>query len=274
MHDPKRELEERGLQAKKSWGQNFLRNPAVLDGIARAATANGAPVLEIGAGLGHLTRVLLAQGGRVSAVERDRDMATALRENFADEPRFSLFEDNALTFDYAAFARTQEAPPAIVGNLPYHLTSPILFRVLESLALFRRGVFMVQREVCDRIIAPPGSKTYGALSVMVQARAKAARLMLVSRGSFFPVPNVDSAVFVVTPHPNVDEVSWQGGFRELVHAAFAARRKTLWNNLRTAYGEERAQAALSATTIDPARRPETLSVDEFWRLSAQLHPRP
>jgi 16S rRNA (adenine1518-N6/adenine1519-N6)-dimethyltransferase len=272
MTDPKQELAARGLQAKKSWGQNFLRNPAVLEGIARAATAPGAPVLEIGAGLGHLTRVMLGQGAQVTALERDRDMATALRENFAEEERFTFVEGNALTYSYADFAEGKDPRPVVVGNLPYHLTSPILFRVLEVLPAFQRAVFMVQREVCDRITAAPGSKTYSALSALVQARAQVARLMLVSRGSFFPVPKVDSAVFVLSPRPDVDGASWTTRYRAVVDACFAARRKTLWNNLRAAYGEPKSQAALQRTEIDPSRRPETLSVQEFWSLADAIFP--
>jgi 16S rRNA (adenine1518-N6/adenine1519-N6)-dimethyltransferase len=271
--NPKVQLQELGLKAKKSWGQNFLHNESVLRSIANTAAKPQEIVLEIGAGLGHLTRKLLANHAQVFAIERDRDMAAALRQSFAEEPNLTIIEDNALTFDYAAFAADKASPPSVVGNLPYHITSPILFRLLEVIEKFSRVVCMVQKEVCDRIVAAPGSDDYSALSALVSARAKATRLMQVSRGSFYPVPNVDSAVFQLTPIPEIDASFWNGPYRDMVNASFHARRKTIWNNLRSVYPPEKVTQALQDLSIDPTRRAETLAPKDFWALAEKLkHP--
>lgn len=321
--DPRKDLEAAGLRAKKSWGQNFLRSEAVLSAIAEAACSEGGRVLEIGAGLGHLTQALLAACGardgsppdqarqgesesahkaeqqdealasprndhaadasdahnsatearektlpRVVAIERDRDMVAFLKEKFAREPAVEIREENALTFDYGAFARNEPTPPAIAGNLPYHLTSPILFRLLEVIEHFSLMVIMVQREVGERMMANPGSKTYGALSALVQARAEVKKLCNVPRGCFYPVPKVDSVVLTLRALPGVDAAAWSGPYRKTVNAAFSARRKTLKNALSSAFPD--CERALAAAGISPERRAETLSVEDFWKLSETL----
>jgi 16S rRNA (adenine1518-N6/adenine1519-N6)-dimethyltransferase len=267
---PKAQLRALGLTPKKSWGQNFLHNESVLRSIANTAAKPGEVVLEIGAGLGHLTRKLLANQTKVSAIERDRDMVAALRLSFADENNLTILEDNALTFDFVAFATSHKTIPSIVGNLPYHITSPILFRILEVIERFSRVVLMVQKEVCDRIVAAPGSDDYSALSALVSARAKPQRLMQVSREAFYPIPNVDSAVFQLTPLGGVDAAFWNGPYRDMVNASFHARRKTIWNNLRSVYPPEKVTQALQELSIDPTRRAETLRPDEFWSLAEKL----
>ena len=182
---PRTLLERYGLQAKKSWGQNFLGDPEVLDHIAAlAAPAPGDRVVELGAGLGHLTARLVARGARVVAVERDRDMARVLRGELGD--RIALLEADAARMDYAALARAWPQPGAeggarvaVVGNLPYHLTSPILFSLLDQVAAVSRGVFLLQREVAERLAAPPGSRDWGILSVLLQREADVALTRIV-----------------------------------------------------------------------------------------------
>jgi 16S rRNA (adenine1518-N6/adenine1519-N6)-dimethyltransferase len=268
---PKSQLQELGLRPKKSWGQNFLHNESVLRSIASYSAKPDEIVLEIGAGLGHLTRQLLANGAKVFAIERDRDMANALRLHFAEEPNLTIIEDNALTFDFATFAEQHlPSPPSVVGNLPYHITSPILFRLLEVLEKFSRVVCMVQKEVCDRIVAAPDTDDYSALSALVSGRAHAKKLLNVSRGSFYPAPNVDSAVFMLTPKPSVDAAFWNGPYRDMVNASFHARRKTIWNNLRIAYPPTKVEEILKELSIDPTRRAETLHPKDFWSLAERL----
>jgi 16S rRNA (adenine1518-N6/adenine1519-N6)-dimethyltransferase len=267
---PRAQLKTLGLTAKKSWGQNFLHNDSVLRSIANTAAKPGEVVLEIGAGLGHLTRKLLANQAKVFAMERDRDMVAALRLGFHEVSDLTILEDNALTFDFVAFATSQETTPSVVGNLPYHITSPILFRLLEVIERFSRVVFMVQKEVCDRIVAAPGSDDYSALSALVSARATPQRLMQVSREAFYPSPNVDSAVFQLTPLEGVNAAFWNGPYRDMVNASFHARRKTIWNNLRSVYPPDEVTRALQALSIEPTRRAETLRPDDFWRLAERL----
>jgi 16S rRNA (adenine1518-N6/adenine1519-N6)-dimethyltransferase len=293
---PKSQLKELGLRPKKSWGQNFLHNESVLRSIANHAAKPGEVVLEIGAGLGHLTRQLLANGATVYAIERDRDMANALRQHFADvlnpeatpgaeesapttnesTPQaakpgtLTIIEDNALTYDFADFAAQHPSLPSVVGNLPYHITSPILFRLLEVIEKFSRVTCMVQKEVCDRIVAAPGTDDYSALSALISARAQAKKLLNVSRGSFYPVPNVDSAVFQLTPLNDVDAAFWNGPYRAMVNASFHARRKTIWNNLRATYPPQKVEETLAALSIEPTRRAETLSPKDFWSLAEKL----
>jgi len=206
---PRALLGKYGLRAKKSWGQNFLGDEAALDHIARLAVEReGERVVELGAGLGHLTARLVARGGRVVAVERDRDMARVLRGELGDS--VEIVEADAARLDYAALAAgTPAAPPrppppphggegegkkiAVVGNLPYHLTSPILFSLLDQAASISRAVLLVQREVAERLAADPGTKDWGLVSVLLQREADVSIERIVPPGAFVPPPRVESA---------------------------------------------------------------------------------
>jgi 16S rRNA (adenine1518-N6/adenine1519-N6)-dimethyltransferase len=228
-------------------------------------------VVEIGAGLGTLTARLAEHAARVIAVERDRDMIAVLRGELGEHPRVEIAEANALTYDYVGVEARAGATPVVVGNLPYQIASQILFRLLEARAHVRRIIVMLQKEMVDRIVAQPGTSEYGALSVMVRMYGEAKQIVRVRAGGFVPAPRVDSAVLRVTP--------FEGGrtrvpvrdverFSEVVHAAFNQRRKTLRNALK-AIVEDAAKldAALAAAGIDGQRRGETLSVEEFARLT-------
>jgi 16S rRNA (adenine1518-N6/adenine1519-N6)-dimethyltransferase len=273
---PRALLEKYGLRAKKSWGQNFLGDEAILDDIARlAAPRAGDPVVELGAGLGHLTARLLARGARVVAVERDRDMARVLRGELSG--RVDLLEADAARLDYGEVARRLapgEAAPrvAVVGNLPYHLTSPILFSLLDQAAAVSRAVFLLQREVAERLAASPGEKDWGLLSVFLQREADVSVERVVPPGAFVPPPKVESAVLCALFRPPADAVADPARFRRLVKAGFAQRRKTLRNALDAARIVESAQLAraLAAAGIDPARRGETLTVGEWAALERAL----
>lgn len=268
---PRALLRKYGLRAKGSWGQHFLCDVEILDHVARLAVARpGERVVELGAGLGHLTARLLALGAEVIAVERDRDMARVLRGELGDRAR--ILEANAVKVDYAALAGAGSAKVAVVGNLPYHLTSPILFSILDQADQVSRAVFLVQREVAERLAARPGTKAFGLLSVLLQHRAEVRMERRVPPGAFLPAPAVESAVIRVEVGPPRAEVADAARFRRLVRAGFAQRRKMLGNALRAARlaPPARLEAALAAAGIDPARRGETLSVQEWAALDRAL----
>lgn len=259
-----------GLRAKKSWGQNFLVDERAYREIVHACAAgDGDWVVEIGAGLGTLTKRLAETGAHVIAVERERDMLEVLRSELGADARIEVTEANALTYDYGAVAARAGRAPVIVGNLPYQIASPILFRLLETRAPIARIVVMLQKEMADRIVAPPGEKAYGALSVMVRYYGEPKLVCRVRAGGFVPAPRVDSAVLRIVPHAQRIDVD-DAQFSRVVHAAFGQRRKTLRNALFAAFDEGAVDRALAAASIDGKRRGETLSVTEFAALTKAL----
>jgi 16S rRNA (adenine1518-N6/adenine1519-N6)-dimethyltransferase len=270
---PRALLEKYGLRAKKSWGQNFLGDEEILDHIARLAVeAPGERVVELGAGLGHLTARLLARGGEVVAVERERDMVRVLRGELAGRVR--VLEADAARLDYRELAGGWGGGAlVVVGNLPYHLTSPILFALLDQADAVRRAVFLVQREVAERLVADPGSKEWGVPTVLLRQRADVSLERRVGAGAFLPRPKVESAVVRIgfgppRGRPPADPAR----FRQLVKAGFAQRRKVLANALaagRVAPPDALA-AALAAAGIDRRRRGETLTVEEWVELERAL----
>jgi 16S rRNA (adenine1518-N6/adenine1519-N6)-dimethyltransferase len=279
---PQALLEKYGLRAKKSWGQNFLGDPEILADIAGLAVAEaGERVVELGAGLGHLTARLLARGAQVIAVERDRDMARVLRGELGEA--VTILEADAVKLDYRALAAALPTPTttptpisklAVVGNLPYHLTSPILFSLLDQADQVSRAVFLLQREVAERLAAEPGTKDWGLLSVLLQHRAEVRLARRVPPGAFLPPPKVESAVLAIRFVPARAAVADPARFRKLVKAGFGQRRKTLANALRAVRlaTPEAMAAALEAAGIDPRRRGETLTVEEWAALDRALGP--
>jgi 16S rRNA (adenine1518-N6/adenine1519-N6)-dimethyltransferase len=271
---PRALLKKHGLAAKKSWGQNFLVDERAYQAIVAACALGERDwAVEIGAGLGTLTARLAEQAAHVVAIERDRDLAQVLRAELGEQPRVEIAEANALTFDYAAVAERAGAPPVVVGNLPYQIASPILFRLLSSRHALRRIVIMLQREMAERVVAEPATPDYGVLSVMVQFYGQARLVARVRAGGFVPAPRVDSAVVRIEPFPGGATrapVPDESGFSKLVHAAFNQRRKTLRNALRAAYPEGPLDAALAAAAINGGRRGETLSIEEFAQLAGAL----
>jgi 16S rRNA (adenine1518-N6/adenine1519-N6)-dimethyltransferase len=256
------------LLPKRSWGQNFLGDPNILARIAEAcALIAGDTAVELGAGLGHLTDQLLATGAKVVAVERDREMAAVLREVFPDQPRLTIVEANAATCDIRELAG---GPCVVVGNLPYHLSSEIIFHCLAQRADIKRMVFTLQAEFAERLAAGPGSRTYGILSVQAQSTCEVRLLFRVAAGAFHPKPEVDSAVVSLVPLA-APRTALAGTplFERTVRAAFGHRRKTLQNSL-TGSGMKGVKEALAAAGIDPTRRAETVSVEEFGKLATEL----
>ncbi len=272
------------LRARHELSQNFLTDVTVLEGILTEADPEpGGRILEIGPGLGILTGGLLAAGAVVTAVELDRGLASWLRRRFDPEldlgvanpaaaGSLRLVEGDILDQDLATLI---EPPFDIVANLPYHITSPVLHRVLSLERPPRRLVLMVQREVAERIAAPPGGLSY--LSVFVQYHAAVRIAFLVPRGAFEPEPAVESAVIVLEPRvelPGHLDADGEESLWRLVMAAFRERRKMLHNVLARQLPMDgaRLRAALDATGIDPDRRPQTVSVDEWLALLAALGP--
>ena len=273
LEHPKQILARHHLRPKKDWGQNFLGDESVLEDIAGACRLGpGETVVELGAGLGHLTRALAATGAKVVAVERDRDLVKVLQEELAALPNVRLEAANAADLDFQAVAGAPK--PVVAGNLPYQLSSPILFEVLEQRTRIKRAVFLLQKEVAERIAAPPGGREYGLLSVLLQAFAHVEVAFVVHAHRFHPPPKVDSAVVVVelleTPRAEVRDVA---RFTKVVKAAFAQRRKTLLNSLKSGHLVEDPAllvAALERAGIDGMRRAETLSPAEFAKLEREL----
>jgi len=273
MEDPRRILERHGLAAKKSWGQNFLRDRAVLGRIAAATQATAEDVVvEIGAGLGALTRALAElqpPPGRIVAIERDPDMVRVLEAEVAG-PAVEVRAADAARFDFAAEARQAGRPLIVVGNLPYQIASALVLAILQAgrEGAVARAIVMVQREMAKRITAPPGSRVYGRLTVAVAQHAEARILFDVKPGSFHPAPAVISSILRLTPRagalaPTRDPAT----FDEVVKQAFATRRKMLRNALAGGFGEERSAAALAAAGLAGTERAEELSVEQFARLA-------
>jgi 16S rRNA (adenine1518-N6/adenine1519-N6)-dimethyltransferase len=264
-------LQQHGLRPKHAWGQNFLDDPTVLADIVQAARLGAeSVVVELGAGLGHLTRALLESGARVVAVERDRDLVKIL-EGWKAE-RLTVLAANAARLDLAAVAGTR--PLTLVGNLPYHLTSSILFEALEQQADLLRCVFTVQREVAERVAAGEGTRSGGLLTVLLGLWFDASIVRRVPASAFHPPPKVDSAVLLLE-HRAVPraEVRDEPFFRRVVKAGFSQRRKTVLNSLqsdRELGDAARIRGALAAASIEPTRRAETLGVAEFARLAEAL----
>lgn len=258
--DPRKVLARHGLAPKRSFSQNFLVSRSAVEAIARAAVlAPGTTVIELGPGLGTLTGELLRAGARVIAVERDRDMIAVLRAEHPTD-RLTVVEGDASSIDLASLTAGDHC--SLAGNLPYAITGGILRNLCVQWSAFDRAVIMIQKEVRDRLLAQPGTSDYGALTVFVQARFDVKSVIKVPAGGFHPPPKVDSAVVLLIPRaiPRAEETNV---FREVVRAAFAARRKTLRNALIQRLGAERTDAALAAVGIDGKRRGETLSVEEL-----------
>jgi len=245
---------------KKRFGQHFLTDRHYLGRIVAAIDPRqGQPMVEIGPGSGLMTAELAPRVGRLHVVEIDRDLAAGLRARFPAE-QVTVHEADALEFDFASLP----SPLRVVGNLPYNVSSPILFRMAEIAGRLADCVFMLQKEVVDRMVAAPDTPDYGRLSVMLQYRFAMGMAFKVPPGAFTPPPKVDSAVVRMAPLPAGRlRARDEARFADVVAAAFGQRRKTLRNATRALVPAE----AFEKAGIDPGRRGETLSVEEFVRLS-------
>ncbi len=252
------------MRRGKALGQHFLRDPGILAKIVEAANLTPEDtVLEIGPGPGDLTAQLRERVRRVVAVEIDPSLCAHLRERFAATSPVEIVQANILEYPLEPLGRFK-----VVANIPYYLTAPILFRLLGHRGQIPSMTLLLQKEVARRIVAPPGGKEYGALSVAVQFYTVPRLCFTVVAGSFTPPPKVDSAVvhLAVRTAPAV-AVRDEALFFRIVRAAFGQRRKTLRNALKPLFPEEAIARALAATGIVPTRRGETLSLDDFGRLA-------
>jgi 16S rRNA (adenine1518-N6/adenine1519-N6)-dimethyltransferase len=248
-------------QARKRFGQHFLADSALIDDIVRGISPKaGDALIEIGPGLGALTLPLLARCERLTVVELDRDLAARLRKN----PALDVIEADVLTVDFAAIAAQRQQNLRLVGNLPYNISSPILFHLLPAAEHVIDQHFMLQKEVCERMAAAPGSKAYGRLSVMLQWRYHVEHLLDVPPQAFEPPPRVDSAVVRMTPWPEAAAIDVKR-LEALVAAAFSQRRKLLRHSLGPWL-----EAQGFAGTFDLQRRAEEVPVAEYVALAAGL----
>lgn len=254
--------------AKKRFGQHFLRDASVVARIVSAfAPARDDTVVEIGPGRGALTHALLPRLARLHAIEFDRDLIAPLTAQCAALGDLRLHNADALAFDFRALAPAPPRRIRVIGNLPYNISTPLLFHLFAQLDCVGDMLFMLQKEVVARIAAGPGGKDYGRLSVMTQAVCAVDALFDVPPMAFVPPPKVNSAVVRLTPHGAPPCVAARSpAFAEVVRLAFAQRRKTLRNNLRSVL----ADTALLKLNIDPSRRAETLTLAEFCRLAEAL----
>ena len=253
------------LRAVKGLGQNFLIDANIVRQIVNAADINsGDEVLEIGPGIGTLTQGLLEAGAHVTAVELDKKLPAVLRETLAGYENFRLIEGDILKVN---LAELMPRPFKVAANLPYYITTQILLTLLEKKLPVTKVVTMVQREVAERMTAAPGSKIYGALSVAVQLRSEPRIAFDVPPKSFLPPPEVTSAVVVCDVRKPPFEIADEEFFIKVVRTAFAQRRKTLLNSLTATFEREKILSALQAAGIDSTRRAETLSLEDFARLS-------
>lgn len=250
-----------GHRARKRFGQNFLHDRHWIERIAKAVNATeGDDIVEIGPGQAALTRELIACAGKVRAVEIDRDLAAWLTETFPES--LSLIEADALTLDWTQVAKNDNL--RVVGNLPYNISSPLLFKLLEAADHVKDQYFMLQKEVVDRMVAQHGSKTYGRLSVMLQWRYRMQKLFDVPPGAFNPPPKVMSSVVRMIPKAKeeVPSVDFEL-FSSVVANAFSQRRKTIRNALSALLSAEE----IAACDVDPGARAEALPLDAFVRLA-------
>ena len=268
-------------RAKRSLGQNFLIDPNLQRKVIEELAAEpGDLVIEVGPGHGELSRHLVGRVARLVLIEKDRTLAEGLETRWGDRPDVEVVHGDALELGLAAYCPEGE-PFRVVSNVPYNITSPLLFAFLELWPPPRRIVVTVQREVAERIVAEPGSRVYGALSVGVQSRATARLAFRIRRGAFRPVPGVDSAVVRIDPDPEKIEALPDRTLRRVTRAAFGMRRKQLQKILRSAeeigLSEEEATAICERLELDPRTRPERLSPESFvslaWLLAGHLENR-
>lgn len=273
-------LKKHGFSFKKSLGQNFLTEPNILRKIVETASINDETnVIEVGPGIGALTEQLAQNAAQVLAFEIDDRLIPVLEDTLSPYNNVTVVHSDVLKANLVETTKEvfkQELPIKVVANLPYYITTPIMMYFLESDLDVKEMVVMMQKEVADRISAKPGTKAYGSLSIAVQYFMEASIAFIVPKTVFIPQPNVDSAIIKLTkrPTPAVNVLN-EKEFFKLTKASFQLRRKTLWNNLIHFYGKDDQVKAwltvsLAEAEIIPSRRGETLSLEEFARLSNAL----
>lgn len=273
-------LAQKSLAPRKSLGQNFLSDRNILDKIVKTAEITDKDlVLEIGPGLGSLTERLLMAAEYVVAVEYDRGLYSILTETL-QSPKLQLVNADFMQLDLDNLLndfQKQNWRKKVVANLPYYITSPIIFKLLESRIIWEQMVFLVQKEVAQRIIAKPGTKEYGALTVMINYFGKAEMAGTVPKTVFYPAPQVDSAIVKITLEKRQSDSVIYPYLQRVVQAAFGQRRKTLLNalgSLESCFGsKEELARVLLQENIDSKQRGETLGINEFLKIASELQRR-
>lgn len=260
-----------GFRFTKSLGQNFLKDESVVEDIVGSAELTVEEVvLEIGPGIGVMTEKIAEQAGSVIAVEIDQNLIPILKDTLSHHQNVILVNKDILKTDLKEL-KEQYFPdrlPKIIANLPYYITTPIIMMFLESGFEFNSMTVMMQKEVAQRIVAGPGSKTYGALSVMVQYYTQVEKVLDVPRGAFVPEPNVESMVLRLSPHETpIVKVDSHEMFRRTVKAGFSTRRKTLLNALSNNFPKDMVREALEVSGVDPGLRAEKLDIEAFAKLA-------
>jgi len=252
-------------RARKRFGQHFLTDPGVIDAIVRSIhPADEDVIVEIGPGHGAITQLLARKAGHLHAIELDRDLAATLRKRYDEDPSVTIHEADALTFDFGSLGERLR----IVGNLPYNISTPLLFHLLRFRERILDMHFMLQKEVVDRMAAAPGSKAYGRLGIMLGCHLRIESLFEVDRSAFDPSPAITSAVVRLDPLPSgTFVIEDQAGLSTLVATAFMQRRKTLRNSLKKLVEARDFEAA----GIDAGLRPEQISIGDYVSLSNRLH---
>ena len=269
-------------KARKRFGQNFLHDPNVIEHIISSIAATGEQhLVEIGPGKGALTEHLVRSAGQLDVIELDRDLIPVLEGQFSACEHFSIHNADALKFDFASLLAEGSLHAEgsllkahhklrLVGNLPYNISTPLIFHLLENVNIIEDMHFMLQKEVVERMTAAPGSKIYGRLSILVQYLCHAEQLFIVPPGAFNPAPKVDSAIVLLIPRTDMSKTgklhnAEPADLSFIARAAFSQRRKTLRNNLKKILSAEQ----ITQCDIDPGRRAETLTISEFVALTNQ-----
>ena len=265
------------FRPKKRLGQNFLVDPIISDKIISLSGFSAEDtILEIGPGKGALTMPLARRVKHVVAVEKDAQLVDWLSHRLREESlsNVTLLHEDILKADWQTLKKHFEDRIPVIGNLPYNISSPVLEKMCRHSQWMGQAILMFQKEVADRLTATPGGKTYGALTLLVQYHAKALSVLKVLKGSFFPVPKVDSMVVSLDfERPYPQRAVHEAGFKKVVKGAFSHRRKTVLNSLKGAFRDQSRESLLSALAacgIDPGKRAEVLHMADFLRLSSML----
>ncbi len=274
MASIKHELREHGLFPKKKLGQHFLVDRNVLNKVVRIAEVGEEDViLEVGPGLGQMTVALAHLAKKVIALEIDERLVAILRQKVKDYPNVEVSQGDILKVDFKCFFKKEAGPIKVVANLPYQISTPLLFRFIESKEVFSDLTLMLQREVAERMVASPGRKEYGPLSILIQVFSEVSIQFIIKPSSFFPAPKVESALIQMVwkekPMIEADDEEW---FKRVVKACFGYRRKTLINALKHSELSlpKSIESRMEEIGIDPRRRPETFTIPEFSRLAEAL----
>jgi len=274
MTSIRKELAEYGLFPQKRLGQHFLVDRNILAKVIRTAQVEkGDVVLEVGPGLGEMTLALAQHAKKVIAVEIDSKLAVILKQKVRDFSNVEVVKSDILKMDFSQFLRKERHPIKVVANLPYQITTPLLFRFIESKEAFSTLTLMLQKEVAERMVASPGRKEYGPLSIFIQMFSDVSIRLFIKPSAFFPPPKVESAVvrmsFKEKPVVKLEAEEW---FKKVVKGCFGYRRKTLMNALKHSGLPlpQSVESRMEKIGIDPRRRPETLTIQEFVHLAEAL----